>query len=88
MFSFLGLLAIRIRTISRGMPCDKTCVVRNRIFPIMNIIVDAGILYSALLLTTIVMLALKSNVTFAMADIVSGIRIFIALGRCIERRLF
>lgn len=65
-----GLLAYRIRAIHGTIPRSPTSMMRSTIYPIMLVIIDAGILYSALLLTAIILLCLKSSFTFAMADII------------------
>jgi hypothetical protein len=75
----LALLAYRIWKVERSASLLKARVIRSGLFPIMMVIIDAGVLYSALLVAAIVAHAMKSNAIVIIIDLVGDIKVVFTL---------
>jgi hypothetical protein len=65
-----GLLAYRIWKVDQEASLWKTGARKSNMFPIMMVIIDAGVLYSAMLAAAIIAFAVKSNAIFIMVDLI------------------
>jgi hypothetical protein len=66
----LGLLAYRIWRVNQEAPQSRKLVIKSRIYPIMIISLDAGLLYTATLFASLIVFARKSPVFFLISDLV------------------
>lgn len=69
--NYLGLLAYRIQSVDRQFYRSENSVMRRSIYPIMLTIVDAGILYSTLLIVAIATWSIKSSGSFFVLNTVN-----------------
>lgn len=64
-----GLLAYRIWIIQRGVTGVRTTTARGTVMPIVRVLIDAAILYSAALFTALILFVAKNNAQDAVVDL-------------------